>query len=363
MRTHQQVINEEPQPAFSLESGLRTADLLADAAALQQLMSREAEGEFDLARGPLLRVVLLDDEPAVLLLSACAACLDGASLMLLLDELCACYRGETLAAEPVQYADYAEWRHELISDVQEPGAQEGLAFWREDAADRPLPPRILFALPEGRDGTHIASAPLELHGIALEKLERAAVAAGVTAAVFLEAAWHALLARMSGASELLLAGLLDGRAQPDLLQALGAFEQPAPIRSRVQETTTFTEVLDQVRRARALAVRWGDCAGAEDLVTLLEQAAAGWAFHTICPAGAPGAQHPRAAYGPERRTTHARAPRERWGAHGRAPLRPARGLRGRCAGACGPLHNAPGQRPFRPLLAGRATGSARTGRA
>jgi amino acid adenylation domain-containing protein len=288
MRTPQQVIGAESTPAWSLEEESSAAGLIDGGAALEELMTREAKHEFDLERGSLVRVLLAGggEESALLLLTACAACVDATSLLLLVGELCQSYGGAEIAQEPVQYADYAEWRHELIAD-EESQVQDGLAFWRKDAANRPVPPRILFTLRTSTGGSQCAAVPLDLQGVGLDELQRAAVGAGVTVAVFLEAAWHALLARMSGASELLVAGLADGRVQPDLAQAIGAYAQPAPVRSRFQETTTFAETLDQVRRSRAIAVRWQDCGSGDDLAAIVGQTAAGWAFHVVASPAAP----------------------------------------------------------------------------
>ncbi|HEX5851457.1 MAG TPA: amino acid adenylation domain-containing protein, partial [Solirubrobacteraceae bacterium] len=282
MRTPQQIIGEESAPAWSLEEQPSAAGVIADDAALEALMALEAGREFDLERGPLVRALLAGgaEESALLLLTACAACADSASLSLLLAELCESYAGKMPTEEPVQYADYAEWRHELIAD-EESQVQDGLAFWRDAAADRPAPPRVLFAQRDRPRGTQRAAAALDLGAVGLDELQRAAVGAGVTVAVFLEAAWHALLARMTGASELLVAGWADGRAQPDLARAIGAYEQPVPVRCRFQETTTFAEILDQVRRSRALAVRWQDCGDAEDLAAVAGQAAAEWTFSAV----------------------------------------------------------------------------------
>jgi amino acid adenylation domain-containing protein len=282
MRTPQQVIGEPSAPAWSLEELPGATEGIGDGDALQELMAREAERELDLERGPLFRglVAGATEDSALLLLTVCAACADSSSLLLALTELCESYGAKELTEEPVQYADYAEWRHEMIAD-EESQVQDGLAFWREDAADRPAPPRILFVSRDTSPGTRRAAVPLDLSAVGLDGLQRAAVGAGVPVEVFLEAAWHALLARMSGASELLVAGWADGRAQPDLAHAIGAFEQPVPIRSRFQETTTLAEILDQVRRARAQAVRWQDCADAVDLAAVAEQATAGWSFGSV----------------------------------------------------------------------------------
>jgi amino acid adenylation domain-containing protein len=216
----------------------------------------------------------------VLVLTACAACVDATSLLLLIGELCDAYKGHESSEEPLQYADYAQWRHELIAD-EESQMQDGLAFWREYASDRPAPPRVLFLDRGAPAGAPWATVELDLSSVEIAGLQRAAVGAGVALPVFLEAAWHTLLARISGVSELLLASSLDGRAQPDLAQAIGAYEQPAPTRSLLQQATTFAEVIDQVRRSRSLAVRWQDCADGEDLAAVPAQAAAGWAFHSV----------------------------------------------------------------------------------
>jgi amino acid adenylation domain-containing protein len=282
MRTPQQIIGEQSAPAWALEE-LPSGAAEIDDATLEELMAQEAAHVLDLKQGPLVRVLLAggaEESSLLLLLTVCAACADSASLLLALTELCESYGGKAASEEPLQYADYAEWRHELIAD-EESQVQDGLAFWREDAADRPASPRILFALRDAPRSTQRAARPLDLRAVELGGLQRAAVGAGVTVAVFLEATWHALLARMSGASELLVAGWVDGRAQPDLAHAIGPYEQPVPIRSRFQDTTTFAEILDQVRRSRALAVRWQDCGDADGLAAVAEQAAAGWVFSSV----------------------------------------------------------------------------------
>jgi amino acid adenylation domain-containing protein len=288
MRTPQQVIGAYSAPAWSLDQEPSAAALIDGGAALGKLMTREAGRGFDLERGPLARALLAGagEQSPVLLLTVCDACADATSLLLLVRELCESYRGAEISPDPVQFADYAEWRHELITgDEAEVG--DGLAFWRADAADRPVPPRILFANQMVPAGTLRAATPLDLADVGLDELQREAVGAGVTVSVFLESAWHTLLARMSGASELLVAGWCDGRAQADLAQAVGPYEQPAPICSRFQDATTFTEILDQVRRSRSVAARWQDCGAAEDLAAVGGQAAAGWAFHFIEPVQLP----------------------------------------------------------------------------
>jgi amino acid adenylation domain-containing protein len=287
VRIPQQAIGEQPQAAVALAHEQQSSAALDDANALARLLETEAQAFADISQGPTVRTVVVGEgERQLLVISVPSACADAGSLTRLVRELCEAYSGTAAGDEPVQYADYAEWRHALIAE-QEPEAQAGLAYWREDAAERPASPQILFVGQENTGQMGTGAILLELGAIDLGELQRAAIGVGVNVPVFLEAAWHTLLARTSGVGEILIAGRSDGRAQPELAEALGAFEQPTPIHSRFAQTTTFAEVADQVRRSRAAAVRCQDCATAEDLAALVEQAGAGWSFQTATPSPTP----------------------------------------------------------------------------
>jgi amino acid adenylation domain-containing protein len=274
MRGRSQVIHETLVPEWTSEPNPKGD--VDERAAIASLIAVQARRGFDLERGPLLRALLLapSREHGLLILTAHAACADAASLLVILDELAQSYGGGGEPDEPVQYADYAEWRHELITGEDDQAA-EGKAFWRRNSEDRPAVPSLLFATAGGRSGF---CAPVSIAWPAdeLARVRGAAATAGVPVAVFLEACWHALVARLSGAGELMIAGWCDGRAQPDLERALGPYAQPVPIRSRLQADTSFAEILDQVARARAEATSWQDLASAEDLSALRADTACGF---------------------------------------------------------------------------------------
>ena len=281
MLTPQQVIGEDAARALCFEQDRDTEPAIEDRQALAELMSREAETEVDIGYDAPVRALLIGAETqrTLLLLSVWAACADATSLTTILSEICQAYGGTDGGEQPIQYADYAQWRHELILG-DDADAQPGLAFWRQDALTRPAAPRILFTRSTAPPGDCSQAVPLQLSDIRLEELQQAAIGVGASAPAVLEAAWHTLLARLSGAGELLVAGWCDGREQVDLASAIGLYEQPAPIHSRFQQATTFAEIVDQVRRSRANAVRHQDHADAPQLSALSEQAVAAWAFHS-----------------------------------------------------------------------------------
>jgi amino acid adenylation domain-containing protein len=267
MRMPQQVIHDSPGLAWST-STLRLQNVDGDSE-LDSLLRAEARA-LDPERGPILRAALAATPTAdrLLVVTTAAACLDAQSMRLLLGELGRLCRGAEVLADPLQYADYAEWRRQLLE--QGSSEAEAAATWWGDS-ERPLSP-LLF----GRQGRGTVS-PARLrfredapYAAAVESLQ-------TTDALFLEATVHALVARLSGERELVLAGLIDGRANEELTEALGPYAQLVPIRSRIDRDTTFAELVDQLRRARGPAARWQDLASSQHLA--FSSGGVGFSFH------------------------------------------------------------------------------------
>lgn len=285
MRVPSQVVHDELAPEWRVQEADASA-LLGDRAAFAAVLAREARRPLDSEHGPPVRALLVgrDGERGLLVLGASAASADAESLLLILDELAARYSDRAPANEPIQYADYAAWRHEHAGD-QGPVADEARAFWRAHADQAPADPRLLFgAVPTAAGAGE--SMPVELRAIDAASIQRAALDAAVSVPVYLEAAWHALLARLSGSTELQVAGWCDGgRGQPDLEGAVGPYAQPVPIRSALGDDSTFAELLDQLQRGRARAAGWQDYASAADLAAITGPAGIGFALTARrCPA-------------------------------------------------------------------------------
>ncbi|MCP4663629.1 MAG: non-ribosomal peptide synthetase, partial [bacterium] len=130
-----------PPPAVSLER-LPPADR---AAAAKRLAAAAADPVFDLARGPLLRPVLMRLAPRehILLIIIHHIVSDGWSLGVLMREVAAFYQARTtgrpspLPELPIQYADFALWQRQwLVGEVLD----EEVAYWRRKLAG--APPRL-----------------------------------------------------------------------------------------------------------------------------------------------------------------------------------------------------------------------------
>jgi amino acid adenylation domain-containing protein len=250
MRLPAQAVHDRLDPRWrDAPAGESEASLLA-------LLESETAEPFDLARGPVLRVCTAPggDDRLLLVLTAPAAVADARSLLLVAQAVAAAARGEDAPAEePLQYADYAAWRHESGT-----GGDDDVA---------PILGALAPAQPFGRQsaagGDGVSTIPVA-SGLA-GRLQAAAASVGADLETILQAAWLGVLCRVGGVEDVSSSVRAAGRGHAELVDALGAYEQPLPLTVHVEPETTFAEVIDQVRRTRAEAERAAEVAPAQTL--------------------------------------------------------------------------------------------------
>jgi amino acid adenylation domain-containing protein len=225
MRLPTQVILDTVEPSLEIVAG-----------PVEDVIAGEAARPFDATQAPLLRAVLVG---RVLVLTAHPAVADAQSLLEVVRLL-----GGDVPEEPLQYADYAEWRAELAAEVGD-----------VEAVPAPI---LLFGRIPHADEADIRARALEVSQELADGLGAAAAELNVSRALYVEACWHAVVHRLSGAQALTVAGVTDGRSHSELAGAVGAFSQPVEITSRFERGTTVAEIVDQVRRAREAGVRTED---------------------------------------------------------------------------------------------------------
>ena len=234
-----QVIHDEPAQTWTADLEAATED------ALDALLAVEATAPIDLARGPILRAAFVHRDPDrdLLVLTLPAVCADATTLVIAAAELRTLLGGETPSpAEPLQYADYAEWRAEVLQTDA-----AGADAW--NLGDLPPSPELPFARAAAADGDNggvrRTRVPLDPSTVA-----QGASACRVGEAVFLEACWHLCLARLAGDDEVVVGAILDGRTHEELAGAAGPYAQVLPMRTKIDAATTVAELVDRVRRAR-----------------------------------------------------------------------------------------------------------------
>ncbi|MEV0390938.1 amino acid adenylation domain-containing protein [Nonomuraea sp. NPDC050643] len=264
------VIDPEPDPEFrTVQAG--------SAEEARALVSAVLARPFDLAEGPLLRVLLIrldpadatsrptdrptdrpterlagrpadrpDDRPGdhVLMLAAHHAVADGWSWDVVLNELFALHDGRPLAALPVQYGDYARWQRERVGT---PAYRADVDYWRGRLAGVP-PLELPTDLARPAEQTFAGAA----HGFRLDATLSSAVRAlaeahGATPYMVLLAAFQALLGRWSGQSSFAVGSPVSGRGLPELDGLVGMFVNTLALRADLAGDPPFTELLARVR--------------------------------------------------------------------------------------------------------------------
>ena len=219
---------------------------------LQELLRSELRAPWDLQRGPLVRAKLVrtSADRADLVLTLSALCVDQSSTALLLGELAGQLAGAELVEDPLQYADFSSWQHELQSS-DEDEARAARASWTELA--KLSSPELPFS---GAGATSDAVQEIELEidpGLAGTLVPHAGRYAASLSA-FAQAAWHAVLGRLGATDSCTVAYLSGDRRHPDLDGAVGAFARAVPIQTDVNGKRSFAEVLAEVDRARGRAL-------------------------------------------------------------------------------------------------------------
>ncbi len=213
----------------------------------------ESSRVFDLARGPILRGVLLrlDEQEHLLALVIHHIAFDGWSAQVFFRELVELYSAfahgsaSPLPAPPLQFGDYAEWqRHHLQGELLE----RELVYWKKrlrDAppvlelpTDRPRPPAQSYR--GGRRG-------FTLGGDVLVGLNALGRQEGATRFMTLLAAFQALLWRYTGQTDLVVGVPVAGRTRLEVEGLIGCFANTLVLRTDLSGDPTFKELLKRVR--------------------------------------------------------------------------------------------------------------------
>ncbi len=220
-----------------------------------RLAQAEAVRPFDLAAGPLVRGVLLrlDAEEHLLVLVLHHIVADGWSLDVLARELSAGYAAlsrreqPALPDLPIQYSDYAAWQRASLS--AEAVAAE-LSAWQDRLAglppaltlpgDRPRPPVQSF-----RGGTESINFPGSLR----TALGRLGARSGATSFMVWLAGFAALLARLTGETDLAVGTAVANRPRVETEGLIGLFVNSLAVRGDLSGDPSFVELLSRIRES------------------------------------------------------------------------------------------------------------------
>lgn len=215
-----------------------------------RLSAEEAVRRFDLEKGPLIRVILIQmrDEHFVLLMTVHHIVCDGWSIGVIIGEVQKIYtafaegRNSPLPELTIQYPDYVVWE----SEQQAENAAQ-LFYWTQKlrGCKRLEVPTDFPRTEHGGNAGEILSRPLDRN--ISDALQRFNIERNATMYVVALASWSVLLRHLAGQNDVAVSSALAGRARAELESLVGLFMNEITLRSDLSGDPLFTDVVDRVR--------------------------------------------------------------------------------------------------------------------
>lgn len=218
-----------------------------------ELGREEAQRPFDLYTGPLIRAQLLriTSQEHIALLTMHHIVSDGWSMGVLVEEIGVLYQACSQGVEPrleelpIQYGDYAAWQREwLAGEVLE----QQLAYWKKQLDGM----NEVLELPHDHARPAVQTYRGAHYGIRLEnalvwKLQGVARRSNVTVFMLLMAAFHTLLWRYTGQSDIAVGTPIANRRRAEIEKLIGFFVNTLVVRLKLRKEDSFLKLLGDVR--------------------------------------------------------------------------------------------------------------------
>ncbi|MBD2166911.1 hypothetical protein H6G04_21200 [Calothrix membranacea FACHB-236] len=219
------------------------------------LATKEAHQPFDLANGPVLRVLLLrlSDREHLLIWNMHSIVCDGASSDVFYQDFTTIYKAlsagqpSPLPPLPVQYADFTHWQHQWL---QGEILESQVNYWKQKLEGN-LPIIDLpydHPRPQGAQTYRGDRAALLLPKALNHALTDLSQKWGATLFMTLLTVFELLLYRYSGQEDLLVSFASAGRGQVETERLIGFFSNTLVLRSNLAGNPTFRELLNRVRK-------------------------------------------------------------------------------------------------------------------
>ncbi|MFE2961051.1 non-ribosomal peptide synthetase [Nocardia tengchongensis] len=243
-------------PAADVTPDLRPMPMTADQ--IPAWLEEFVTAGFDVTTSVPLRATLIRLTPTehVVALVVHHIAADGSSIAPFARDLLTAYLartgGEAPAWEPlpVQYADYTLWQLAQLGAESDPASLAGrqLAFWRDTLAQLPVSLDLPFDRPRppvasGRGAQYQFTLSAGLH----DRLVALAAQSKTTTFMVIHAGFAALLARLSGTSDIALGTPVAGRGERELDDLIGMFVNTLVLRTGVDPAASFVTLLDAVK--------------------------------------------------------------------------------------------------------------------
>ncbi len=202
---------------------------------------------FDLSKAPLFRAKAINfkNKETFLLLDMHHIISDGASLSILLQELCDLYNGKSLLEKRIDYKDFSIWEQEQFKTEK---FNESKEYWLNQLSgnlpvlNMPLKaPRPSVQSFEG--SSYYSQLPKEIF-IKINEISRQL---NVTPYMLLLSCFYILLSKYTSQEDIILGTPVVGRELPELSNVLGMFVNTLALRNSVNSNLSFEEFIKNIK--------------------------------------------------------------------------------------------------------------------
>ncbi|WP_346239112.1 amino acid adenylation domain-containing protein [Niabella insulamsoli] len=238
------------------EKNLQHLDPVLQQSEIVSAQLKDAETEFDIIHGPLIRFALfhLSADRHIFIITVHHLICDGWSLGILLEDLSKLYNaklyGAALPPAASQFSDYAV-KSILFEDT--PAYQQIVAYWKQEYADNipvfeippdfPRPPVRSY---QGRRDDYILPAALA------DAVKKTGATYGSSFVNILMSAFEVLLYKYTGHDDIVIGLPTAGQAATEMFDLVGHCVNLLPLRSQPQADLSFADYLRQ-RKSKKLA--------------------------------------------------------------------------------------------------------------
>lgn len=222
--------------------------------ALHELIGSCGQQPFDLAVRPPLRMDLfrMADDDNVLLLTQHHIATDGWSIGVLMRELSQLYGGlvegqpDPLPPLKAHYSDFAKWQRQFLQGSR---FATLVNFWRRHLGGAPALLELPLDRPRpARQSYRGDSVPVRLPAPLTARLRKLGSRHSSTLFMTLLAAWALLLSRLSGQDDVVVGTACANRNRAEFEPLIGFFANTLPLRIRLSDDVSVSQLLAQVRQ-------------------------------------------------------------------------------------------------------------------
>jgi amino acid adenylation domain-containing protein/thioester reductase-like protein len=223
--------------------------------------------------GSLLRasLITLSDDKHILSVTLPSLCADSWTLKNLVKEISQGYvanlQSEEIAEEEiVQYVQFSEWQNQLLEDEDDLTGKE---YWKQQDFSNfanlklPLEKKMLSLSAKFEPN----SIECQIEPDLVTKIIAIAQKYNTSISAVLLACWKTLLWRLTRQPDIIVSTAFSGRKYEELEPGLGLFAKFLPLRTHLEDSLRFSEIVQQVQQSVSDADNWQEYFCREDIST------------------------------------------------------------------------------------------------